>query len=52
MHGLKLMGKKVWRVDEYFPEQEQSLTVEREVSSEGFVQDIQKGLKQSVRVAN
>ena len=39
-------------VDEYFPEQEQSLTVEREVSSEGFVQDIQKGLKQSVRVAN
>ena len=39
-------------VDEYFPEQEQSLTVEREVSSEGFVQDIQKGLKQSVRAVN
>ena len=39
-------------VDEYFPEQEQSLTVEREVSSEGFVQDIQQGLKQSVRAVN
>ncbi|OTG63035.1 hydrolase or metal-binding protein [Acinetobacter sp. ANC 3903] len=39
-------------VEEYFPEQEQSLAVEREVSTEGFVQDIQQGLKQSVRAVN
>ena len=39
-------------LEEYFPEQEQNLTVEQQGSPEGFVQDIQQGLQQSVRVVN
>ena len=39
-------------LDEYFSEQEQNLTVEQQASPEGFVQDIQQGLKQSVRAVN
>ena len=39
-------------LDEYFSEQEQNLTVEQQASHEGFVQDIQQGLKQSVRAVN
>lgn len=39
-------------LEEYYPEQEQSLMVEQQASHEGFVQDIQQGLQQSVRVVN
>ena len=39
-------------VDEYYPEQEQNLTVEQQASPEGFVQDIQQGLQRSVRPVN
>ena len=39
-------------VEEYYAEGEGARAVEQEVSSEGFVQDIQQGLKQSVRAVN
>ena len=43
--GLDVLG-------EYYPEQEQNRAVEQQASHEGFVQDIQQGLKQSVRAVN
>lgn len=39
-------------LEEYYPEQEQSLMVEQQASHQGFVQDIQQGLQQSVRAVN
>lgn len=39
-------------LEEYFPDQEQSLMVEQQTSPEEFVQDIQHRLKQSVRAVN
>src|SRR5690606_18858809 len=39
-------------LEEYYPEQEQSRAVEQQASPEGFVQDIQQGLHQSVRAVN
>ena len=39
-------------LEEYYPEQEQNRTVEQQASHEGFVQDIQQGLQQSVRPVN
>ncbi|MFD1436925.1 hydrolase or metal-binding protein [Acinetobacter sp. ANC 4282] len=39
-------------LEEYYPEQEQNRAVEQQASHEGFVQDIQQGLKQSVRAVN
>ena len=39
-------------LEEYYPEQEQNRTVEQQTSTEGFVQDIQQGLHQSVRAVN
>ncbi|WP_168405832.1 recombination directionality factor [Acinetobacter indicus] len=39
-------------LEEYYPEHEQNRVVEQQASSEGFVQDIQQGLQQSVKVVN
>ena len=39
-------------LEEYYPEQEQNRAVEQQASHEGFVQDIQQGLQQSVRPVN
>ncbi|OTG62607.1 hydrolase or metal-binding protein [Acinetobacter sp. ANC 3903] len=39
-------------LEEYYPEQEQNQAVEQQASHEGFVQDIQQGLQQSVRAVN
>ena len=39
-------------LEEYYPEQEQNRVVEQQTSPEGFVQDIQQGLQQSVRAVN
>ena len=39
-------------LEEYYPEQEQNRAVEQQASHEGFVQDIQQGLQQSVRAVN
>jgi len=39
-------------LEEYYPEQEQNRAVEQQASQEGFVQDIQQGLKRSVRAVN
>lgn len=39
-------------LEEYYPEQEQSRVVEQQASHEGFVQDIQQGLQQSVKPVN
>nr|WP_302476192.1 hypothetical protein [Acinetobacter bouvetii] len=39
-------------LEEYYPEQAQNRTVEQQASHEGFVQDIQQGLQQSVRPVN
>ena len=36
----------------YHPEQEQNRAVEQQASPDGFVQDIQQGLQQSVRAVN
>ena len=39
-------------LEEYYPEQEQNRAVEQQTSPDGFVQDIQQGLQQSVRAVN
>ena len=39
-------------LEEYYPEQEQNRAVEQQASPDGFVQDIQQGLQQSVRAVN
>ena len=39
-------------LEEYYPEQEQNRAVEQQVSPKEFVQEIQQGLKQSVRAVN
>jgi hypothetical protein len=39
-------------LEEFYPEQEQNRAVEQQASHEGFVQDIQQGLQQSVRAVN
>lgn len=39
-------------LEEYYPEEEQNRAVEQQTSPDGFVQDIQQGLQQSVRAVN
>ncbi len=39
-------------LEEYYPEHEQNRGVEQQASPEGFMQDIQQGLQQSVRPVN
>ena len=39
-------------LEKYYPEQEQNRAVEQQTSPEGFMQDIQQGLQQSVRPVN
>lgn len=39
-------------LEEYYSEQKQNRVVEQQTSPEGFVQNIQQGLQQSVRAVN